>query len=889
MSYILTEEDLIKKKFSSANEMVECIYFYLKENYVTDQLLEKVLETNKKFNMTLDDLRRRILEFRNNVDSKFRNLSIKLERSSLIRYKVKDLSKHLNNTISQSKLKKIIIYNICQIVLIISNKMYSLCFDDDTINNIYSIISDNSLLKYEFDNYIIKSIMNKIEYQSNDNMNLEMCFIDRMAEYYCDYYSNKEQIKEIKEDIDKVMEMTESELEEYHKILQEKVEIASVQYEEEERQYSEELEKKEKEFFNKIENETISKLLERGIFDSEEEGHDIFSSMLNSSENDDIKEVDQVRKHGLQIYKQYFNYKSDIEFFDFNLLEKIYSVYSLRKDNDLQGLKTGELFSIYMSDCTKDYVKRNDLETDSESINYYSYLITHDFFLYLSHSLLSGSKEFKNDFLDICQNLIYENESVVDNYSNIVLYFDKYPHCFNYSPNDMYQNFLVMSVLYEVDTDKKIKKIIKNILIKYYKYIYNSLSEYNKRQHMIYYEDEETSFSYNINEMAVTFMFNYFKDPVYMAPLSVFLFDFRDNMKLYSDYYFSSAIDFDTYYDDINLDDNDKILFDKIDNDMVNVLNQLQDVDISKIEHEIFIKYSNVLYVTEFNLFPCDDIFDCEYLLSKHKKRLILFIYYYMKMEDKKNYLSWSIEQKVELLWDTAINISLLLEIYATNQLIPRISTIKNQKNTHSLENTIEEQKKLLDEQNSEIFRLKKQIQSMKETLDKDVSEKAELLSNFHKEEISILNKKIIKKDNEIKKLKENQNELIKLRELMFELQNSNDDNLSEDSKDYSSYISNILESKKIVIIGGHIKLINIMRQKYPKLAFIGNENKVINQVISNSDYVFFFYNFMNHSLYYKIMGILVSNSNVRWNYISSKNIERVEKELYEKLQSFEV
>ena len=123
----------------------------------------------------------------------------------------------------------------------------------------------------------------------------------------------------------------------------------------------------------------------------------------------------------------------------------------------------------------------------------------------------------------------------------------------------------------------------------------------------------------------------------------------------------------------------------------------------------------------------------------------------------------------------------------------------------------------------------------------------------------------------------------------MFELQNSNDDNLSEDSKDYSSYISNILESKKIVIIGGHIKLINIMRQKYPKLAFIGNENKVINQVISNSDYVFFFYNFMNHSLYYKIMGILVSNSNVRWNYISSKNIERVEKELYEKLQSFEV
>lgn len=47
---------------------------------------------------------------------------------------------------------------------------------------------------------------------------------------------------------------------------------------------------------------------------------------------------------------------------------------------------------------------------------------------------------------------------------------------------------------------------------------------------------------------------------------------------------------------------------------------------------------------------------------------------------------------------------------------------------------------------------------------------------------------------------------------------------------------------------------------------------------LKNADYIFFFYNFLNHGLYYKIMGMISSNTHIKWDYISSKNISLVEK-----------
>ena len=67
-------------------------------------------------------------------------------------------------------------------------------------------------------------------------------------------------------------------------------------------------------------------------------------------------------------------------------------------------------------------------------------------------------------------------------------------------------------------------------------------------------------------------------------------------------------------------------------------------------------------------------------------------------------------------------------------------------------------------------------------------------------------------------------------------------------------------------------------------MLFITNENLISHQVIDHADYIFFLYNFLNHTLYYKAMGLLHTQSKIKWDYISSRNLNLVEKDLYQKL-----
>ncbi|WP_270832900.1 hypothetical protein [Faecalibacillus intestinalis] len=111
----------------------------------------------------------------------------------------------------------------------------------------------------------------------------------------------------------------------------------------------------------------------------------------------------------------------------------------------------------------------------------------------------------------------------------------------------------------------------------------------------------------------------------------------------------------------------------------------------------------------------------------------------------------------------------------------------------------------------------------------------------------------------------------------MFELDNKEDD-YKKDEINYEEKLLKISNNKKIVCVGGHIKLLSMLKEKYPNMIFLENKNNVSRDTINNADYIFFFYNFLNHVLYHKIMSIINSNSQIKWDYLGSKNIELVEK-----------
>ena len=44
----------------------------------------------------------------------------------------------------------------------------------------------------------------------------------------------------------------------------------------------------------------------------------------------------------------------------------------------------------------------------------------------------------------------------------------------------------------------------------------------------------------------------------------------------------------------------------------------------------------------------------------------------------------------------------------------------------------------------------------------------------------------------------------------------------------------------------------------------------------------------MSHGTYEKVMSLIGNNNDVKWDYISAKNINIVEKEMYEKIQKLD-
>lgn len=867
MLLLNTKEKLLNAEFEDLDDLLEAYYFYVKQNYVSDEFEEKFIQKNNSYNLTQDELITKINDYGEFFTRRVCVFIDKLIKSTFIRRKVKEFSKIVGKDISQTKLKKHLSTQLGLTVGKISDLKYQMCFDDETRDQLFELISQESLLKNEFFEIVKKSIQDTSLRMNEETYSFELCCTTLMAKFYVDYYDCQQQnITYLKNQIHNVIHMSNDEI----------------------RTLAEELNKSDKKVQEKYdqdlinENEFTEKITDAILpTDNRIEKFDLIEQKMLDIDGLDTQTENLVLNKTREIVKKYFLYNQDEE-------EQLVEEYFFKTANAYHHFKNphnkdflqkcvGYLITIF------EYFKNNILDENVNMNDGYSFLITRDFMLFLTHYLLAGSNDLKKELLDLCQDLLNKNLIIANNYTEYMNSFDDAPYVLKYPPDQLYECVCLMSVLKEIDSDKTVMKKVRRILLKYYKYVNENLPEINLKEHEFYFENGVEKTNELLHQYAITFMFNYFKDPIYIAPLSVFIFEFEQVINDYLMFYQYNETLIEYLGDENKVKGNRALeraqeYFIEIDK----LIENIDEIDLSGMQDKLYLKYTLLFISSIQRSFVYDDFFNCVYMLKKYQKNLAFMVSFNAE-EVTKNFKEWNNEDKIEFLWTSAIQIALIQEVFVSYKYLPKVLDLSKDEYTKTLEKSNKELNQEIQNKDTEILTLKNQIKSLNEVIQKENTAKSNELAKSFNKEIHELNKNLVQKDKKIEKLEENQEELYKLRSLMFSLENNDQQEINENI-DYESFLLETSNNNKIVFIGGHVNLINALKNKYPQMIFITGEKSVSHQLINHADYVFFFYRFLSHQLYYKVMNILYNNQSIKWDYMSARNLNLVEKDLYNKL-----
>lgn len=148
-------------------------------------------------------------------------------------------------------------------------------------------------------------------------------------------------------------------------------------------------------------------------------------------------------------------------------------------------------------------------------------------------------------------------------------------------------------------------------------------------------------------------------------------------------------------------------------------------------------------------------------------------------------------------------------------------------------------------------------------------------LENSYFKEIELLKSKISSLEGTIKENENERQELYRLRELAFDIQH-NDIELPNHKP-----LEELLEGKKVILIGGHINIRNKLIEKYPALTILDGHNPNIEEsLIMNADLVIFNTSNMSHKVYEKIIKVLRTHEG-KFDYVGRvMNMEKLDNEI---------
>lgn len=446
-----------------------------------------------------------------------------------------------------------------------------------------------------------------------------------------------------------------------------------------------------------------------------------------------------------------------------------------------------------------------------------------------------------------------------------------YKNYFQMTPLDSYYNYMIMPMLTQLEEGLVSKSVVE---------ILNGDEDYNVKEMSqkltCIYEKTSLDKQYQyIHEYAKLFIMSYVENPIliYYSPFTRLYKQLQDKCFTSLPLYHSTLASANyRLYELVEKEEkNNKVIENQLAHFRELCLNHQDQLSLPKLETLELILNTKLRSMMMF----CE-LEQIDTLFETHSSQFELFL---SVNNHAKKFFHKTFEEQVDFFLCVCCIYQWMDEIDQYEKYMPTLQSQKHNEYVEKLNLQIDDLKKTIESKNQELEKLRsllhvhtfKDKEKIQKIIEKEVKS--------YKQDISLLHKTLADKDKEIAIFKQNQRELFKLRELIFEM--------SEEC--YEEMISSvdlkpIIEGKNIVIIGGHIHLRERLKQKYPSLKILNELTNVYDGLLINADYVFMFYKFMTHTMYNKAISVL-SKNNIPWDYISYTNLEKCEEVIYDVLK----
>lgn len=776
----------------------------------------------------------------------------KMMNSSYLRHFSKEFKrKYGYDRIGQNKVKKVICLFITDIICDLCYQCYDNLFKEDCVAIFEESVSSEHLGK-EFEDVLVavfRPSLDKELYDLEEKHLAKMHFYRKLHAKYIMAMEDHNKLAEIKDQIHQLLSMNDQEL----------IQLF--------RKTKSEMDKKTEEFLHYFCNTdySVTKKKEKPL-----------SQKIKPSSLSEINEITlDIMKNDIakikSIYQSYFMYDQD-EFEKYcQAISMVYCILTIDKECEAQQMMS------YISICLtnihdmniKELVfqdKDGRLEKSEKffKVTNFTYLLA--FCLYnqgdQEHQTkrIEGFKAIMKEVIE-CQETF---ENVRDEKAKEVGYLHRLYNVFEFSPEQVYIIQMIISVLVNLHIPAVSRRVKKLILSDYEDC---SLQAMSKRLTHVYETTELNIFyMHYLSEFADLFVLSFLKDKKCIAIYSPFMRCFDELYKKYEE-----LNQLDVVFSEYFKVKEEKLSYDVeyIEHHYEKEFEQLLDAYHKQKDHLELKKFNELEAIANtlgrsFHYYG--GMLDVEMTIRKYQNQIMKYF------SNQRDYTNID-----EVIYFCCI-VRLFESIEEYNEYMPVGKQIKQKEYIDSLKHSLEDQELIIKEQKQDIEKISRSYQSaIMKQIDTKRLEK-EIKS--YKKEISSLNKQIKEKDKELDVLKCNQDELYKLRNLIYSMQQ---DDMKV--KDQSIDLTPLIKDQKIVIIGGHIHTLDKLKQKYPTLKVANQKSNMIEGLVMNADYVFIYYKYLTHTLYNQAISVLTKN-HIPWDYIPYTNIEKSEQVIYEVLKN---
>lgn len=866
---------LDSKQFETIDELIEFVYFSSPIKDTT--LLLECIGENQHLNVTPFEASELLNKYDESVGRRQDTVREKFANNAYIRRFSKKLPAEIGNQLSLNSIKTLISAILAQALTNLSTIVSKNCYTNEHIDLVIEMISSSELLSEQF--FVIAKKALAIENESA--ISFQADFVDLIASLLGEYLSymikeDLEKSEKTKELLSDLLAMDESELKprvkEFKKSTEEKTKQAKEQ--------------------NKIgERELLMSIMPKEILNAEESKLNEFLDILQGVEEEDTKESEIISEldprflkfveKAIPYYDKYFSCNEenvDDEAVFSKYMEQLVQSGLVESDDDKDEtviIKIGE----YMGATVDNFKSALELGEEDSDIRRALYCIcVNNFFVVLSYYLMQVTNQVSlvEEFLTILE----EDDDCKENYE-IVTAVVKDCALLKLSPVDYFHATIIAAVLYKMD-DKATMKKIKKILKRHDTANHDDLRLANKKQATIYHTtiNEDISVE-DLHQFAVTFIDNYDKNRTYLGPGSAFVYYcqdiFEEDNTIVAMHLGSQILaTIENVPENSNDYENNTLV--KHDRVLKDLCEKIKSEELSEYYTQLvfesrLVDYS--YYWRKGELYENDEFTT---LIDKYRASLLFL----MGAEDKGKvpFIQLEVKEQIRKIYRWCSRYQLLDQLEKTNVLIPNIKQISLSTENNKLLESVSKLNTALDSREKIIKEEKLKSANLQMNFKDVVRKESNKIEGSYQSEVVRLNKIIKEQKKEIESLSKEKNELYKLREELFALQN--DDVVDQQSEEIN--LSEVIKGKSIVLVGGHIKLIERLRNKYPSLKFTSSDSTTTTSLLVNADHVFILWRFINHTLYYKVMGVMNSNPGIQWDYLSNTNLEKVERELYQKL-----